>query len=69
MSNSNFNTDVRNAQNALAQTQATKGYVTLIDWAQYQQALVKAVDANQANRQWLAANGLSNVSPSEIFAA
>ena len=69
MSNSNSSTLVRNAQNALAQTQAQQGYVTLLDWSQYQQALRQAADANRANRQWLAAHGLGDVNPSEIFAA
>ena len=69
MSNSNSSMSVRNAQTALVNMQAQRGYVTLLEWAQYQQALRQAADANQAHRQWLAAHGLVDVNPSEIFAA
>lgn len=46
------------------------GYVgTMIRNTEATQARRRAVDANQANRDWLAAHGLGDLDPSEIFAA
>lgn len=46
------------------------GYtLTMIRLTAEKQAQQKAVNASQANRDWLAANGLADVEPDEIFAA
>lgn len=69
MLNKNTSTIVRKAQNLLADRQTRQGYVTALQWAEYQQALSMSVDADLANREWLQAYGLSNLNPSEIFAS
>ncbi len=69
MCNKQYSTIVRNAEIRLQARQASQGYVTQLQWAEYQQALAQSVDASQANREWLKAYGLSDVNPSEIFAS
>ena len=69
MLNKNSSTIVRNAQDLLAARQTRQGYVTALQWAEYQQALAQSVDADQATREWLQAYGLSNLNPSEFFAS
>ena len=69
MCNKNTSTIVRNAQALLAARQTRQGYVTQLQWAEYQQALAQSVDAGPYNREWLKAYGLADVNPSEIFAS
>lgn len=69
MCNKQFSTIVRNAQDRLLARQTSQGYVTQLQWAEYQQALAQSIDAGQANRDWLKAYGLADVNPSEIFAS
>ena len=69
MCNKNTSTIVRKAQNLLADRQTRQGYITALQWAEYQQALAQSIDADRANREWLQAYGLADVNPSEIFAS
>lgn len=69
MCNKNSSTIKRDAQIRLLARQTSQGYVTALQWTEYQQATVKAVDADQAHQAWLQAHGLNDVKPSEIFAS
>lgn len=69
MCNKNSSTIKRDAEIRLLARQTSQGYVTALQWAEYQQALAQSVNADQAHQEWLQAYGLSHLNPSEVFAS